>query len=282
MFALQAGGSYLKHQGQKGAVKARNRARLANFELENEKYLDQVMLRNNAWKDQVSQQEIQLDNIFKSTYDQWNKDDAQLDAILLEHSFNTQDAMLAMHKNSYAGTMTGVTAGRLAAQSTKDAGRAISKSLAQVILNKKKIDLNADVIREQSNQKQWSAWEKIRRSPIHGQTPRPPQLESKPPIGPMLLEIAVAGAGAYMSGTAMAKLNKMEKQVSEAVSANQFAGQYSQMSKIPTARTALNQAEVGALFSPNVDSLGYKGAINYGNPMGDFFIPSDQNSPFLV
>ena len=85
-----------------------------------------------------------------------------------------------------------------------------------------------------------------------------------------------------MSGTAMAKLNKMEKQVSEAVSANQFAGQYSQMSKIPTARTALNQAEVGALFSPNVDSLGYKGAINYGNPMGDFFIPSDQNSPFLV
>ena len=232
------------------------------------------MLRNNAWKDQVSQQEIQLDNIFKSTYDQWNKDDAQLDAILLEHSFNTQDAMLAMHKNSYAGTMTGVTAGRLAAQSTKDAGRAISKTLAQVILNKKKIDLNADVIREQSNQKQWSAWEKIRRSPIHGQTPRPPQLESKPPIGPMLLEIAVAGAGAYISGTAMAKLNKMEKQVSEAVKAKQFASQIGGAS--------LNQADVGALFSPNVDTLGYKGARNYGNPMGDFFIPSDQNSPFLV
>ena len=270
MFALQAGGSVMKHQGQKGAVRARNRARLANFELENEKYRDQVMLRNNAWKDQVSQQEIQLDNIFKSTYDQWNKDDAQLDAILLEHSFNTQDAMIAMHKNSYAGTMTGVTAGRLAAQSTKDAGRAMSKSLAQVILNKKKIDLNADVIREQSNQKQWNAWEKIRRSPIHGQTPRPPQLESKPPIGPMLLEI-----------TAMNKLNKMEKQVKEAMSANQFAGQYSQMPGVPTSRAALNQGS-GALFSPNVDTLGYKGAINYGNPMGDFFIPSDYNSPFLV
>ena len=266
MFALQAGGSVMKHQGQKGAVKARNRARLANFELENEKYLDQVMLRNNAWKDQVSQQEIQLDNIFKSTYDQWNKDDAQLDAILLEHSFNTQDAMLAMHKNSYAGTMTGVTAGRLAAQSTKDAGRAISKTLAQVILNKKKIDLNADVIREQSNQKQWSAWEKIRRSPIHGQTPRPPQLESKPPIGPMLLEIAVAGAGATMSGMKMAKLNKMEKLQGEMLK-NMETSQFSTQlfgeqlqSTFPTDVGPLGITQSSGLYAPDA----FKDAFKYG------------------
>ena len=84
----------------------------------------------NQYKDEVSQHEVAKDDIFKTAYDSWQKDEAQLDAILLEHGFNTQDAIVNMHKGGYAGTMTGVTAGRLAQRSTQEAGRAISKSLA--------------------------------------------------------------------------------------------------------------------------------------------------------
>ena len=250
MFAAQAGGSVMKHQGQKKAVKYRNRAKLQNFEIENEKYKDQVMIRNNAWKNEVSAAEIQLDNIFKATYDQWNKDDAQMDAILLEHSFATEEAVIAMHKGSYAGTMTGKTAGRLAAKSSVEAGRKISKSLANVILNKKNIESNAEVIRQQANAKQWKAWEAIWRSPVHGHTPRPPQLEAKPPIGPMLLEIAVAGAGAYMSGTALKSLKNMEAQVGKAVQAGQFNQQTAGMFSTVPSRASFNMQSLG-ISSPS-------------------------------
>ena len=205
----------MKYQGQKKAVKYRNRAKLQNFEIENEKYKDQVMIRNNAWKNEVSAAEVELDNIFKATYDQWSKDDAEMDAILLQHSFTTEEAVIAMHKGSYAGTMTGRTAGRLAAKSSVEAGRAISKSMANVILNQKKMESNAEVIRQQANAKQWKAWEAVWRSPVHGHTPRPPQLEGKPPIGPMLMEIAVAGAGAYLGGTARASSMKADKKLSD-------------------------------------------------------------------
>ena len=215
MFAAQAGGSVMKYQGQKKAVKYRNRAKLQNFEIANEEYEDQVMIRNNAWKNEVSAAEIELDNIFKATHDQWNKDDAELDAVLLEHSFATEEAIAAMHKNSYAGTMTGRTAGRLAAKSSVEASRIISKSLANVMLNKKKVETNAEVIRQQANQKQWQSWEKVWRSPVHGPTPRPPQLEAKPPIGPMLMEIAIAGAGAAMAGTQLKATRNLEKQAAE-------------------------------------------------------------------
>ena len=256
----------MKHQGQKKAVKYRNRAKLQNFDLANKEYKDQVMIRNNAWKNEVSAAEVELDNIFKATYDQWNKDDAELDAILLEHSFATEEAYIAMHKNSYAGTMTGKTAGRLAAKSTVEAGRVLSKSLANVMLNQKKVATNAEVIRQQANAKQWKAWEAIWRSPVHGHTPRPPQLEAKPPIGPMLLEIAVAGAGATMSGMKMAKLNKMEKLQGEMLK-NMETSQFSTQlfgeqlqSTFPTDVGPLGITQSSGLYAPDA----FKDAFKYG------------------
>ena len=245
MFAAQAGGSVMKHQGQKKAVKYRNRAKLQNFEIENEKYKDQVMIRNNAWKNEVSAAEVELDNIFKSTYDQWSKDDAEMDAILLNHSFTTEEAIIAMHKGSYAGTMTGRTAGRLAAKSSVEAGRAISKSMAGVILNQKKIESNAEVIRQQANVKQWKAWEAVWRSPVHGHTPRPPQLEGKPPIGPMLMEIAIAGAGAYLGGTARASSMSKDRKLTEWLT---------EQTKKEAAGQQFNQQMVSAISSDTATS----------------------------
>jgi len=235
----------MKHQGQKKAVKYRNRAKLQNFEIANEEYEDQVMIRNNAWKNEVSAAEIELDNIFKATHDQWNKDDAEMDAILLNHSFTTEEAIIAMHKGSYAGTMTGRTAGRLAAKSSVEAGRVLSKSMANVILNQKKLDSNAEVIRQQANAKQWKAWEAVWRSPVHGHTPRPPQLEGKPPIGPMLMEIAIAGAGAYLGGTARASSMSKDRKLTEWLT---------EQTKKEAAGQQFNQQMVSAISSDTATS----------------------------
>ena len=239
----------MKYQGQKKAVKYRNRAKLQNFEIENQNYKDQVMIRNNAWKNELSAAEVELDNIFKSTYDQWSKDDAEMDAILLNHSFTTEEAVIAMHKGSYAGTMTGRTAGRLAAKSSVEAGRVLSKSMANVILNQKKLDSNAEVIRQQANAKQWKAWEAVWRSPVHGHTPRPPQLEGNPPIGPMLMEIAVAGAGAYLKAGEIKTDKKLSdwvmKQTKKEAAGQQFNQQISAavLGK-DTTSSGLNLAEI--------------------------------------
>ena len=218
MFAMQAGGAVAKQQGKEKAVKYRNRARLRNYKIEEGKYQDQVMIRNNQYKNQVSQHEIEKDEIFKSAYDSWQKDEQQLDAILLEHGFNTQEAIINMHKGGYAGTMTGVTAGRLAQASSQEAGRAITKSLAKVMLNEENIITNREVIRRTADQKMRSSWEKVRFSPIHGAPPTPPALEAKPSSAGMWLEIGIAAAGAYMGGASAMHADSMSKKLGQVLS----------------------------------------------------------------
>jgi hypothetical protein len=222
-FALQAAGSVAKYQGQVSAVKQRNRARLRNFELANEEYLTDVMLRENDWKNSVQDTEIELDNIYQNTIDQWNRQDAELDKFLAAHSTNVQRANIAMYRQGYAGEQAGVTAGRLAAESVRAAGRAKAESMRSVMLNLENVETNKEVIKNQADFKQRQAWEQTRWAPIHGPTPPPPQLEAKPAIGGMLMEIAIAGAGAYMQGTQLANQNKILQNQADLKAAQIFA-----------------------------------------------------------
>jgi hypothetical protein len=222
-FALQAVGSVAKYQGQVSAVKQRNRAKLRNFELANEEYLTDVMFRENDWKNSLQDTEIELDNIYQNTIDQWNRQDAELDKLLSTHSTNVQKANIAMYKQGYVGEQAGVTAGRLAAESVRAAGRAKAESMRSVMLNLENVETNKEVIKNQADFKQRQTWEKTRWAPIHGPTPPPPQLEAKPAIGGMLMEIAIAGAGAYMQGQQLAKMDKIIEQNEGLKAANIFA-----------------------------------------------------------
>ena len=123
-----------------------------------------------------------------------------------------------MHKGGYAGTMTGVTAGRLAQRSTQEAGRAISKSLAKVVLNENNVITNREVIRQSAERNMRNSWEKVRHSPIHGLAPTPPVLEAKPSSAGMWMEIAIAGAGAYMGGASALKASKTSQDVAKMLS----------------------------------------------------------------
>ena len=117
MFAVQSAGSIMQHGQQTAAVRARNRAKLNNFNAENEAYIANTILDNTQWKNSVQSSEVAIDNIFTNAAKTWETQDMEMDAIHAKHAFNTVDILKQMYANEYAGEQTGVTAGRRAGAS---------------------------------------------------------------------------------------------------------------------------------------------------------------------
>ena len=214
MFAVQTAGSIYSHGQEKKAAAARNRAKLANFNAENEAYVAQTILDNTSWKNKVQQSEGRIDDIFNDAADQWMSQDLQMEEVYAKHAFNVVDILTDRYKNEYAGEQTGVTASRIAGASVRDAGIALTKSVRNVIMNENKAQLNKEIVANQANQKQIQEWEQIRQSPVPGHTPPPPVYEAGPGIGGLLMQVAMNAASSYMMGT---KLNKMDDLLKQGV-----------------------------------------------------------------
>ena len=114
MFAVQTASAVYGHGQEKKAAAARNRAKLANFNAENEGYIADTILKNTAWKDRVQQTEGAIDDIFNNAADQWMQQDLQMEEVYAQHAFNVVDILTDRYKNEYAGEQTGVTATRRA------------------------------------------------------------------------------------------------------------------------------------------------------------------------
>ena len=212
MFAVQ--GSVYGHQQQKGAVAARNRAKLANFNAANEAYVAETILNNSAWKDKVQQSEGRIDDIFNDAADQWMQQDLQMEEVYAKHAFNVVDILTERYKNEYAGEQTGVTATRIAGANVREAGMALTKSVRNVIMNEEKAQLNKEIVANEANQKRMQEWEQVRQSPVPGFTPPPPEYEAGPGIGGLLMQVAMNAASSYMMGT---KINKMDKLLEQGI-----------------------------------------------------------------
>ena len=211
MFAVQSAGAIMQHGQQKKAVAARNRAKLANFNAENEAYVAQTILDNTQWKNSVQNSEVAIDDIFQSTAKQWEIQDQQMSEVHAKHAFNTIDILTEMYANEYAGEQTGVTAGRLAGASVRDAGMKLSKSVADVILAKNRTYLNKEIATQEANAKIRNQYEKIRQSPIPGHTPLAPEYEAGPSTSGLMLSIAMNAATATMGGLKLKALGKQNK-----------------------------------------------------------------------
>ena len=201
-FALQAGGAVAAQSGKNKAVEQRNQGKIDNYHLDNQQYDREVTLRNNKWKNDVLNTEIELYNLIQSNYDQWNQQDAELEALALEYSFKQQETLVNMYKDSYAGEMTGVTAARFAAQPARLKGQKDTEALAKVMLKEDQTTSAKERIWDDTRRKRLRAREETQWAPEHGWRPTPPVLEGKPGPGQMLLDIAIAGVGA--AGTAYA------------------------------------------------------------------------------
>ena len=202
MFALQAGGQIMQHQAAGAGVKARNRARLRNFEEQNRQYNREVMLDNNEWKNEVQVQDIEQDQVYQAMISQWAEQDKQLDKIFAQGDQKIEKAIREMYENDYAGTQTGKTAARLAGEGARKLGQYKSEVLHNMMMAKDEAALKSEIIHQDAQSKSWGLYEKIRFSPIHGHTPIAPELEAKPGMGGLILGLASSALGAAKAGGA--------------------------------------------------------------------------------
>ena len=200
MMALQAGGQIMQHQAQGRAVRSRNRTRLRNFDLENKQYLEEAMLDDNEWKNDVQVQDIDQDKVYQAMITQWSEQDQQLDKIFAQGDQKIEKAIVEMYENEYAGTQTGRTAGRLAAKGAKKLGQYKSQVLHNMMMASDEATLGKQKIRQAAQDKSHALYEKIRFAPIHGHTPIAPELEAQPGKGGLILGLALSGLGAAKAG----------------------------------------------------------------------------------
>tara|TARA_R100000742_G_C4278092_1_gene100562 strand:+ start:437 stop:1144 length:708 start_codon:yes stop_codon:yes gene_type:complete len=194
MFGLDAISSISAHSAETEGVFARNRAKLLNFNLDNEEYMSDVILNNSEWKNEVIDQEIDQDNIYKSMVDQWLEADQQLDELYAHHSFKQIEALTELYKNDYAGEQTGVTAQRVADDPYRKVGHALAYETAQMILAKDRTVTYKDTtVASDAASKADKAWQAIRFSPAHGHTPVAPYLESAPSRSKLMFNLAAKG-----------------------------------------------------------------------------------------
>ena len=157
--------------------------------------------------------------------DQWTIQDQQLDELFADSSFKLQDEIVKMYENDYAGTQTGATAGRLAAQSAREKGFASAKLTQEMILNRRETEIRKEMYRNDAIGKIDGLFEKVRFPPMHGHTPVPPELEAKPSSASLMLGLATSAVSAYgFSKMTAAQGTGMERLGPDGVKAGEFGG----------------------------------------------------------
>ena len=197
MFAVQAAGQIGQHQAQKEGAKTRNRARLRQFDYENQDYLNEVKLKNAVWKNDVAASEVEEEQVFQAMVDQWNVQDQQLDEMFADYDFKLQESIVKMYEDDYAGTQTGATAARLAGKSAKEKGFAMAKATNEMIMAQEKADLTKEAYRTDAVAKMNKLWESVRHPPMPGHTPVPPEMEAGPSTASLVLNLASSAAMSY-------------------------------------------------------------------------------------
>jgi len=197
MFAIQAVGQVGEHRSKVQGVHQRNRARLQQWDNENENYLTQVMLDNDKYKNDVLVAEIEEDRLFAAMQNQWNEYDEQLDKLFSDSDFAMQKQLIEMYENEYAGTQTGATAARRAGKSAKELGFANAKRTADLLLNKEELARKKETKRLDAEGKIGKLYEAVRFPPVHGHAPVPPEMEAQPSSASLYLNLAGSALSSY-------------------------------------------------------------------------------------
>jgi hypothetical protein len=196
--AASAGSAIISYQSEVAGVKARNKAKLKNFERQNVQYLTDAMLDNAQYKQDQISEDVKQDQIYMAMIDQWRENDRELDKIFAKGNFKIERAIQEMYQNDYAGTQTGATAARLAGKSVKEMGFKKAEYVHEMLMAEKTAYDSKDRARNKSMWDSWDMYEKVRYAPIHGATPvNNLGLEAKPSMAGMLLGIAGSAASGF-------------------------------------------------------------------------------------
>ena len=192
------GQAIVGYQAEVAGVKARNKAKLKNFERQNVQYLTDSMLRNAQYKQDQIQEDVLQDQEYMSLMNIWNQNRIEIDKVYYEGDRKLEGAIREMYQNDYAGTQTGATAARLASQSTQELGFKKASILGERLLARKDKAWKDQRARDETQWKSWDLYENIRYAPQHGHAPVAPfNLEAKPsPLG-MIFGAVSSAAGAF-------------------------------------------------------------------------------------
>ena len=183
-------GQVAQHQAEGAAVEGRNRAKLRNFDRENQQYLDDIMFDNIQYENEQLDADIEFDQNYQNLVDSWNETDAQLDDLYREADFNIQDAVIDMYESDYAGSQTGKTAMRLAADNQRKLGQYKSRVLHDLMLAKEDAITQKESAYRKADANQRDIYNSIRYAPSVGPTPQAPELEAKPSSAGLILGLA--------------------------------------------------------------------------------------------
>ena len=107
--------------------------------------------------------------------------------------FAIEDAIIAMHEGSYAGSQTGATAARLAGASARKAGMAKARSLHTKMMAVDKVNLSKEQSGKRARDKSHELFMDVAFAPVHGFRPAAPAMESKKSKAGLLLGLAGTG-----------------------------------------------------------------------------------------
>ena len=203
-FALGALGAFGQHSAKKKAVKARNRERIMAYKEAQRQYKNDVIFKNNNWKNQVQDYKLAQQDNWQAMIDEWTDLDLQLDEIYESYGFALQKNMIESYQNSYAGEGTGVTASRLAGQALRKLGQQNAEQMSKLYLAEKRAEIGKERVTNTRNVASRKLWSEIWRSPVHGHPPAQPLLEKKPSNAGLFMDLAKAGLSAYAYGSANA------------------------------------------------------------------------------
>ena len=186
------------------AVDARNAGKLRAHHRANKQYDVTANLDNVQYLNDVQEQEGQQDALYQSLLDQWSSDDAELKSLFAKQDFAIEDAIIAMHEGSYAGSQTGATAARLAGASARKAGMAKSRALHAKMTAVDDVNRAKQTSWKQAKDKSHALHQEVAFAPVHGFRPAAPAMEGKKSKAGLLLGLAgtgLKGFHAYKSNT---------------------------------------------------------------------------------
>ena len=185
------------HAAGNAAARASNNAKLKNFHRQNEEYKVVANLDNLQYLSDVQEQDIDQDYTYQAMLDQWSDTDAQLQNLFAEQDFEIENAIIAMHEGSYAGTQTGATAARLAGKSAMESGRKKARALHEKMFAVDESNRQKTKTHRAAKRDSMKLFNNVRFAPIHGFAPAAPELEAGPSKAGLILGLAGTGLKAH-------------------------------------------------------------------------------------
>ena len=188
--AISAGGQIASHQAAVGAARDSNNAKLKNWHRQNKEYDVTANLDNVKYLSDVQEQDADQDRTYQAMLDQWSDTDAQLKNIFAQKNFEIEDAIVAMHEGSYAGTQTGATAARLAGKSAMESGRKKARAIHEKMFAVDEANRQKSKTHRAAKHDSHKLFMDVAFAPVHGFRPAAPTMEAGPSKAGLILGLA--------------------------------------------------------------------------------------------